>query len=67
MHQPIKKWEEYHPLIDFAYNNKYQEYLKMSSFEALYRRTCNTPIRWSDLTNKVLIGLDMLKEMHIIK
>jgi hypothetical protein len=35
MHQP-KKWEDYLPLVEFAYNNGYQESLKMSPFEALY-------------------------------
>ena len=37
MHQP-KKWEDYLPLVEFAYNNSYQESLKMSPFEALYGR-----------------------------
>jgi hypothetical protein len=37
MHQP-KKWEDYLPLVEFAYNNGYQESLKMSPFEVLYGR-----------------------------
>jgi hypothetical protein len=37
MHQP-KQWEEYLPLVEFSYNNGYQESLKMSPFEALYGR-----------------------------
>jgi len=36
MHQQ-RKWEEYLPLVEFSYNNGYQEPLKMSPFEALYR------------------------------
>jgi hypothetical protein len=32
MHQH-KKWEYYLPLVEFSYNNNYQEYLKMSPFE----------------------------------
>jgi transposase InsO family protein len=35
MHHP-KKWEDYLPLVEFSYNNGYQESLKMSPFEALY-------------------------------
>ena len=35
MHQH-QKWEEYISLIEFAYNNGYQETLRMSLFEALY-------------------------------
>jgi hypothetical protein len=37
MHQP-KKWENYLPLVDFSYNNGYQESLKMIPLEALYGR-----------------------------
>jgi transposase InsO family protein len=43
MHQP-KKWEDYLPLVEFAYNNDYQEPRKMNPFEVLYGRPCNTPI-----------------------
>jgi hypothetical protein len=32
------KWEDYLHLVEFAYNNGYQESLKMSPFEALYGR-----------------------------
>lgn len=35
MHQQ-DKWVEYLPLVEFAYNNCYQESLKMNPFYALY-------------------------------
>ena len=63
MHQQ-QKWEECLPMVEFAYNNGYQESLRMSRFEALYGRSCNTPISWSDPVNKVLIGPDMLADME---
>jgi hypothetical protein len=63
MHQP-KKWEDYLPLVEFAYNNGYQESLKMRPFEVLYGRPCNTPVSWSNPVNKITIGPDMLKEME---
>jgi hypothetical protein len=63
MHQP-KKWEDYLPLVEFAYNNGYQESLKMSPFEVLYGRSCNTPVSWSNPVNRITIGPDMLKEME---
>lgn len=50
--------------MEFAYNNGFQESLKMSPFETLYGKSCNTPIRWSDPVNNVLVGPDMLKEME---
>jgi len=70
MHQQ-QKWEEYLPLVEFTYNNGYQESFRISAFEALYRRSCNTPISWNDPVNRMLIGPDMLagmeQEMQVIK
>ena len=60
MYQP-KKWEDYLPLVEFAYNNGYQESLKMIPFEVLYGRLCNTPVSWSNPVNKITIGPDILK------
>ena len=44
MQQPTK-WEDYLHLVEFSYNNGYQDSLKMSPFEALYGRQCHTPIK----------------------
>jgi hypothetical protein len=63
MHQP-KKWEDYLPLVEFAYNNSYQESLKMSPFESLYGRQWKIPIRWSNRVDRITIGPNMLKEME---
>jgi hypothetical protein len=60
MHQP-KKWEYYLPLVEFAYINGYQKSPKMSPFEVLYGRLCNTPVSWSNPVNRITIGPDMLK------
>jgi hypothetical protein len=63
MHQP-RIWEDYLPLVEFTCNNSYQASLKMSPFEVLYGRPCNTPVSWSNPVNKISIGLDTLKEME---
>jgi hypothetical protein len=63
MHQP-QKWEEYLPLVEFAYNNGYEESLKIIPFEALYGRQCKIPISWSNPVDRVTIEPDMLKEME---
>lgn len=63
MHQQ-KKWEEYLPLVEFSYSKDYQESLRMSPFEELYGRSCNTPISWSDPVSNVLIGPNMLVDME---
>ena len=63
MQQPTR-WEEYLHLVEFSYNNGYQESLKMSPFEALYERQCRTPINWSSPETKLMLGQDMLAEME---
>jgi len=39
-------WEAGLPLVEFSYNNSYQESIKMAPFEALYGRKCRTPLNW---------------------
>jgi hypothetical protein len=58
------KWEYYIHLVDFSYNNGYQACLKMSPFEALYGRKCNTPIRWDNPADREVIGQELLREME---
>jgi hypothetical protein len=43
------KWEEYLHLVEFFYKSGYQASLKMSPFEALYGRSCNTSVSWDNL------------------
>jgi hypothetical protein len=50
--------------VEFSYDNGYQASLKMSPFEALYGRKCNTPVNWDNPTDKAIIGPDLLKEME---
>jgi hypothetical protein len=38
------RWEDYLHLVEFIYNNGYHASLKMSPFEALYGRKCNTSV-----------------------
>jgi hypothetical protein len=58
------KWEDYLHLVEFAYNNGYQYSLKMSPFEALYGRKCNTPLSWDNPTDRVILGPELLKDME---
>jgi hypothetical protein len=58
------KWEDYLHLVEFAYNNGYQTSLKMSPFEELYGRKCNTPVIWDNLVDRAVVGLDLLREME---
>jgi hypothetical protein len=58
------KWEDYLHLVEFAYNNRYLDSLRMSPFEALYGRKCNTRVSWDNPTNRVVLGPAFLKEME---
>jgi hypothetical protein len=55
------KWEDYLHLVEFSYNNGYQASLKMSPFEALYGRKCNTPVSWDNPTDHTVVGPDLLR------
>lgn len=58
------KWKEYLHLVEFAYNNNYRAFLKMSPFEVLYGRKCRAPISWDNLVDKLILSHEMLKEME---
>jgi hypothetical protein len=52
------------PLVEFSYNNSYQESIKMAPFEALYGRRCRTPLNWSEPRERWFFMPDMVKEME---
>ena len=57
-----QKWDESLPLAEFAYNNSYQESIRMAPFEALYGRRCRTPLNWSEVGERNFFGPDMVSE-----
>jgi len=59
------KWEEYLHLVEFSYNNHFQASTKLSPFEILYGQKYNTPITWSGSVERLMLGLDMLKDMEL--
>ncbi|KAK8948495.1 hypothetical protein KSP39_PZI006255 [Platanthera zijinensis] len=58
-------WDERLRLMEFSYNNSYQESLQMAPFEALYGRRCRTPLFWAEAGEKPLLGPDALEEMEV--
>ena len=56
-----KKWEDYFHLVEFAYNNRYQDSTKLSPFEILYGKKCNTLITWSNPVDRLMLRPDLLK------
>jgi hypothetical protein len=57
-----RNWESSLPYAEFSYNNNYQASFKMSPFEALYGRKCQTPLMWSNVGEKTLEGPAFVKE-----
>ena len=57
-----QKWDECLPLAKFAYNNSYQESIRMDPFEALYGRRCRTPVNWSEAGERNFFGPDIVGE-----
>lgn len=55
-------WDEQLDLIEFSYNNSYHASIKMAPYEALYGRKCRSPLCWSDLSDKVVLGPEYLQE-----
>ncbi|KAK5775668.1 hypothetical protein PVK06_043586 [Gossypium arboreum] len=55
-------WERYLPLIEFAYNNSFQSSIKMAPYEALYGRKCRTPLFWTELGERKIFGVDLIKD-----
>jgi hypothetical protein len=50
------------PYAEFSYNNSYQASIKMSPFENLYGRKCQTPLMWSNVGKKTQEGPAFIKE-----
>ena len=48
-------WDDYLPLVEFAYNNSFQAIIEMTPFEALYGRRCRSPVCWDDVEKKKLL------------
>ena len=52
------------PLVEFVYNNSFQSSIGMAPYEALYGRKCRTPLCWTELSEKKVIGPDLIQEIE---
>ena len=57
-------WDRHIPLVEFVYNNSFQSSIGMAPYEALYERKCRTPLCWTKLSKKKVIGLDLIQEIE---
>ena len=55
-------WDRHIPLVEFVYNNSFQSSIGMAPYEALYGRKCRTPLCWTELREKKVIGHNLIQE-----
>ena len=55
-------WDRHISLVEFVYNNSFQSSIGMAPYEDLYGRKCRTPLCWTELNEKKVIGLDLIQE-----
>jgi hypothetical protein len=55
-------WELWLPLAEFAYNNSYQESIKMAPFDVLYDRKCRTPLNWIEPRERTFYVIDFIED-----
>ena len=47
--------------MEFAYNNSYQASIGMAPYEALYGRKCRSPICWTEVGDRALLGPELIQ------
>ena len=57
-------WDRHIPLVEFVYNNSFQSSIGMAPYEALYGRKCRTPLCWTELSERKVIGPDLIREIE---
>jgi hypothetical protein len=57
-----KSWDKCLSYAEFSYNNSYQKSVKMSPFEVLYGRKCQTPLFWNEPGENHVFGPEILRE-----
>ena len=55
-------WDRHIPLVEFGYNNSFQSSIGMATYESLYGRKCRTPLCWTELSEKKIIGPDLIQK-----
>ena len=57
----IKENSDIHlPLVEFAYNNSFHSSISMALYEALYGRSCRSPIGWFEVGEASFLGPDLI-------
>ena len=57
-------WEEHFPLVEIAYNNRYQASIQMTPYAALYGRPCLSLIYWTKVGKRSTTGPDLIRDTY---
>ncbi|XP_021722419.1 uncharacterized protein LOC110689899 [Chenopodium quinoa] len=57
-----RSWDERLSIIEFSYNNSYHASIGMTPYEELYGRKYRSPLCWSDISESLTLGPEMIKE-----
>ena len=55
-------WDEHLHLAEFAYNNSYHASIGMAPYEALYGRSCRSPIGWEEVGDRKLFAPELVEK-----
>ena len=55
-------WDDHLPLIVFAHNNSYHSSIQRDPYGAVYGKRSRSPIRWFEVCEAGLIGLDLVNQ-----
>ncbi|KAM1285878.1 hypothetical protein ACFX2J_028400 [Malus domestica] len=53
-------WHDCLDLMEFTYNNSYHSSISVAPLEALYRKSCRTPLSWLEVGERVLVGHEIV-------
>ena len=56
-------WDDHLHLVEFSYNNSYQDSIQMAPYEALYGTKCGSPVCWDDIGERKLLGLNLILQI----
>ena len=57
----INSWDEYLPLMEFAYNNSYHSSIGMEPHETLDSRKCRTQVCWDKKEERKLLDSEIVQ------
>jgi hypothetical protein len=60
------KWDKCLSLVEFSYNNSYQESLRMAPFEDFYGRRYRTPVNWIEPGERMIFSPHLIIEAEEI-